>query len=215
MENPPVFAWIAGLLFTVSPLSHGQSYQSLKSAESPQKGIEIAWASDAFATNLMADGATTFSDSHQPILFELGTFKSGFDPTQFAPTEWAANWIVLQTAAYDPIENQVIQTGTLVTNTAPFSQNSQAYIWGYNTKDASAGAEWIVLAAGSWKWPSIDANLPVTFSISDVMKPSEMLMGSVNGIGYHMALQAVIVPEAASLVLFGIAGMGLLARRKR
>ncbi len=215
MEIPPISA-VAGMIFlTAICPTNAQTYESLTGDD----GAEIAWASDAFATNIRADGTTTFGGSPMIIQFELGTFTAGFDPRSASPAEWAANWVVLQTATYDKTEDQVIQTATLGTNTAPFSENGQAYIWGYTTKDLNGGAEWIMLAANSWKWPAVDATLPVTFSVSDVTKSSEMIMGSVNGhfngVNYHMMLEAVAVPEPSALLLSGLAGLGLVLRRRR
>jgi hypothetical protein len=217
MEIPPISA-VAGLILlaAIHPAS-AQSYDSLTS----DKNIQIVWASDAFSTNLMADGATTFAGTPLNIQFELGTFAAGFDPRGASPAEWAAHWVVLQTAAYDKTEHQVIQTATLDSNAAPFSENTQAYIWGYTTKDLGSGvAEWIMLAADEWKWPSVDTLQPPTFSVSDAGKPSEMILGSVNGsfngVAYHMQLASIAaIPEPSVMLLPGLALLGLTLRRKR
>jgi hypothetical protein len=214
MEIPPISAAVRCLLFAaplIAPL-HAQD-----------AGVQIAWASDAFATNLMADGSTTFGGAPMTIHFELGAFKQGFDPTVRPQSEWASNWVVLQGTAYDPVENQFIQTATLSGNTSPFEENSAAYIWGFTTKDTSSGttAEWIVLSASNWKWPSAAAPGTETFSVSDVTTSSEILMGSVNGVfngtGYHMMLErvSVVVPEPSGAAFAGLACLALLLRRKR
>lgn len=208
---------IAGVFLAFSCLHAGaQTYESLTG----DKSIEIAWASDAFATNLRSNGTTTFGGSPVEIRFEIGTFAVGFDPRTASPAQWAANWIVLQSATYDKSENQVIQTATLSTNSAPFTENSQAYIWGYTTKDVGSGqAEWIMLAADSWKWPSLDAPTASTFSVSDVKSPSEMILGSVNGTyngtSYHMMLSSIPVPEPSVPLVSCLTTLGLLLRRKR
>lgn len=212
MEIPPV-SFIARRLLCAAVLTAPLHAQ--------EAGVQIAWASDAFATNLMADGSITFGGAPMTIHFELGTFKQGFDPTTSPVSEWAGNWIVLQGTMYDPVENQVIQTATLPDNSSPFFEDSPAFIWGFTTKDASSGtAEWIVLSADNWKWPSTTNPGTETFSVSDADLPSEVLFGSVNGvfngIEYHMMLQkAEAVPEPGGLLLSGLAGMALLFRRKR
>ena len=215
METPPISAFAGVILLAAVATSHGQSYESLSGQDSTQ----IAWASDAFALNLMADGGTTFAESDEPIRFELGAFSEGFDPNTTPKAQWASYWVVLQAAMYDPIEDQVIETATLAGNSAPFTTNSQAYIWGFNTKDVDAGAEWIVIAASEWKFPSADSTLPTTFSVSDADTPAEVLMGSVNGFNgdvfYHMRLEAVVVPEPMTLALLGMAGAGCVCRRRR
>ena len=227
MEKSPLSVCAVGLLLLAAPVPPlAQTSESLEktnqkwtvSAES-MSGAEIAWASDAFAHNVMSDGVTTFGGSAKVIQFELGTFAEGFDPSTSSPADWAANWIVLQSATYDPNDDQVIQTGTLSSNASPFYEGAQAYIWGYTTKDVNAGAEWIVLGADSWSWPAHDANLPSTFSVSDVTQSHEMLFGSVNGytdgVFHHMQLELVTIPEPAGLSLLGFAMLGGLMRRNR
>jgi len=226
MEKSPLSAF-AGLMFlaVVAPV-YAQTSESLEktnqkwtvSSES-LSGAEIAWASDAFAHNVMADGVTTFGGSTKVIQFELGTFAEGFDPVTSSPADWAANWIVLQTATYDPNDDQVIQTGTLISNNSPFYAGAQAYIWGFTTKDVNAGAEWIVLGADNWTWPAHDANLPSTFSVSDANQSHEMLFGSVNGytngVFHHMQLEVVAIPEPATFSLLGFCAFGWAWRRRR
>jgi hypothetical protein len=216
MEIPPISAVAGLILFTMICPASAQSYESLTNS----KSIQIVWASDAFSTNLMADGTTTFGGAQMSIRFELGTFVSGFDPRATSPSEWAANWVILQTTEYDTSEDQVIQTATLETNNAPFTENTQAYIWGYTTKDLNSGmAEWIMLAADEWKWPSTESLQPPTFSISNAALPSEMVLGAVNGTSngraYHMQLASVPIPEPSVLILPGLAVLGLTLRRRR
>jgi|688.fasta_scaffold269585_2 hypothetical protein len=180
-----------------------------------QKSTQIAWASEAFALNFMADGITTFESSGQSIRFELGTFAPGFDPTTATPDQWAASWIVLQGADYDLVDQQFIQTANLLSNDSPFAAGTQAYIWGYNTKDLNAGAEWLVVASQEWVIPSVDSPLPTTFSISDA-RPTDALWGSVNQGGYHMRLAPVVaIPEPSTWLLGTCATLILAFRRKR
>lgn len=227
MEKPPLSACAVGLLLLAAAVpSVAQTSESLEntnqkwtvSSES-MSGAEIAWASDAFAHNVMSDGVTTFGGSTKVIQFELGTFAEGFDPTTASASDLAANWIVFQTATYDPNDDQVIQTGTLIANNSPFYAGAQAYIWGFTTKDVNAGAEWILLGAENWTWPAHDANLPSTFSVSDANQSHEMLFGSVNsytnGVFHHMQMEMVVIPEPTMFSLLGLGVLGWSWRRRR
>ena len=197
------------LLLLAAP---GMSFAQNLPAPEEETGTQIAWASEAFAVNLMADGITTFEDSGKDINFELGTFAPGFDPTTATPEEWISSWIVLQGAEYDMIDQQFIQTATLSSNTAPFLAGTRAYIWGYTTKDLGNGAEWLVVGAPAWTWPDADSPLPTTFSMSDA-EHQDAFFGSVNQYGYHMQLAAV--PEPSALWLASLAGLAFALHRRR
>ncbi|MEO5917753.1 MAG: PEP-CTERM sorting domain-containing protein [Luteolibacter sp.] len=183
-------------------------------------GTQIGWASEAFATNYMADGVTTFeqavADNGVTIRFELGTFATGFDPRTASQADWVANWIVLQGADYNTGDQQVIETATLSSNASPFGLNAQAYIWGFTSKDTDPESQWILLAAPAWKWPDANSPLPTTFSVSDAVA-MDAITGSVNpGDGsYHMQFSYVAVPETSSALLAATAVFGLAWRRRR
>lgn len=197
-------------LAAICPLA-AQNLQTID----PPSGTQIAWASEAFATNLMADGVTTFENSGRDIHFELGAFAPGFDPRTATPEQWLTSWIVLQGAEYDMIDRQFIQTATLYDNATPFTTGAQAFIWGYTTKDPGAGAEWLIVGASSWTWPASTSPLPTTFSMSDASQ-SDVLIGSVNEAGHHMELGAVtVVPEPGAVFLSAMASLACVVRRKR
>lgn len=176
---------------------------------------QIAWASDAFATNLMADGVTTFETSGKTIRFEIGTFMTGFDPSTEPFENWADKWVVLQGTDYNLNDQQFIETATLFSNNDPFSIGAQAYIWGYLDKDLSQGeTEWILMSSPAWTIPAANSPLPSTFSVSDV-RVQDVLIGSVGGPGGSYYMQLGTVPEPSTLVLGLLAGIGLAFRRKR
>jgi hypothetical protein len=212
MKTPPVFSWFIGIFFAAA--TGIASAQNLVAPE--ESGTQIGWATEAFATNYMADGVTTFEEHGESIRFELGTFAPGFDPTTATPDQWVSNWIVLQGADYDLVDQQVIQTATLSSNESPFTLNTQAYIWGYTSKSVDPSSQWLLVAAPSWKWPSASSPLPTTFSMSDA-KPQDALIGSVNpsGGGYHMQFEYVAVPEPSAALLACVASLGLVLRRRR
>lgn len=206
--------WILGIAFVAAgDLSFGQDLDELA-------GTQIGWASEAFATNLMADGVTTFEEAIAEdgisIQFELGTFVTGFDPRTAAPADWAANWIVLQATTYNPGDQQFIETATLTSNAAPFSLNSQAYIWGFTSKDAEPDSQWVLLASPLWKWPDATAPLPTTFSVSDAVV-ADAIIGSANPIddSYHLQFSYAVVPEPSGSWLAATALVGLAWRRRR
>lgn len=211
MKTPPVSSWFIGIFFAaVSGIASAQNLVA------PEEGTQIGWASEAFATNYMADGVTTFEEAGESIRFELGTFAPGFDPTTATPDQWVSNWIVLQGADYDLVDQQVIQTATLTSNDSPFTLNTQAYIWGYTSKAVDPSSQWLLVAAPSWKWPSSASPLPSTFSVSDA-KPTDAIIGSVNpeNGAYHMQLEYVVVPEPSAALLACVASLGLVLRRRR
>jgi hypothetical protein len=175
-------------------------------------GTQIAWASEAFATNLMADGITTFEGSGEVIRFEIGTFSPGFDPRTATPEQWLTHWVILQGTDYDLVDQQFIQTATLFDNAPPFGVGGPIFIWGYTSKDLSQEAEWLIVTADSWTWPSVDAPLPTTVSMSDA-SDAGVLIGSVNGSGYHMQLQ--IIPEPSTFAVFWLGTALFVARRRR
>lgn len=182
----------------------------------PASGTQIVWASEAFATNFMADGVTTFEEAPESIHFELGTFAPGFNPATATPEQWVSNWIVLQGADYDLVDQQVIQTATLTSNATPFLENAQAYIWGYTSKDVAPTSQWLLVGAQSWIWPDSNTLLPTTFSMSDA-SPADAFIGSVNpqGGSYHMQLDYVVVPEPSVALLAAGASLAFLVRRRR
>lgn len=214
MIKKPRNAWlILTAVAAVSGLAFGQDLSGLP-------GTQIGWASEAFATNFMADGVTTFEQaiagSGITIRFELGTFVDGFDPRSANPADWVSNWIVLQGADYNSNDQQVIDTATLSSNSTPFGLNAQAYIWGFTSKEADPESQWILMAAPAWKWPDSNSPLPTTFSVSSAL-PQDAIYGSVNPISdaYHMQLSYVVIPEASSSLLAAAALIGTAWRRRR
>lgn len=212
MKPPHLIKSIALLSLSVSASSHAQNLQPPNATS----GAQIAWASDAFATNLMADGVTTFEKAVKMIHFELGTFSPGFDPRTATPEQWVSSWIVLQGADYDLVDQQFIQTATLSSNNSPFLENAPAYIWGYTTKDVAPTSEWLLVKSPLWKWPASTSLSTTTFSMGDAL-PADAIIGSVNPANgaYQMQLGYVVVPEPSSTMLAGLATIALIWRRRR
>lgn len=206
--SPQITLRLAGALLCAASHLPGQDLPAPE--EGDESSTQIAWASEAFANNLMADGVTTFEDSGDTIQFEIGTFTSGFDPTTASFDDLLLNWVVLDTTTYNNGDQQFIDTTTLYSNADPFTVGGQAYVWGFNTKDLSSGdAEWLIVSSDAWLWPSVDSPLPSTFSMSDATMAG-VIVGGVNSGAYHMQLTAVPEPATATLAV-----LGLLALRRR
>ena len=197
---------LAGLLLTV--------WLPAQQVVPPENGAQIGWATNAFATNLRADGFTTFAAGGTPVYFELGAFGPAFDPANRDFGNWKDAWTPLASAVYNTDDDQVIATSTLTNNDGPFQAGGQAWIWAYTSKELSADSEWLIVAAPSWIWPDKSAPLPVTFSMGDAL-PSQALIGRVNPASgaFHMRLEAI--PEPGSAVLLALPALALALRRRR
>jgi hypothetical protein len=214
MNSPRFMSAILLAHLTVGGLSLAQTLPPPPEM-SGATGTQIAWASDAFATNLMADGVTPFEASGKTIRFEIGTFMTGFDPSTEPFENWADKWVVLQGTDYDLNDQQFIGTATLFSNSDPFSIGAQAYIWGYLDKDLSQGeTEWILMSSPAWSIPAANSPLPTTFSVSDV-RVQDVLVGSVGGPGGSYYMQLGTVPEPSTCLLGMISLLSLALHRKR
>lgn len=194
---------IKWLIFSLTSLAGAGMVQAQNFM--PNEGIQIGWASNAFATNLMADGVTNFEQAAVEITFQLGAFRDDFRPTQENVFLWADHWVPLQTVTYNPLDQQYIGTATLTSNSGPFIEGSQAWVWAYNSKDVVATSEWLLAGAATWKWPNASATLPVTFSMGDASS-RDAVIGSVNPLdgSHHMMLQTPVPePSIAAMALLG------------
>lgn len=190
-------------------IAHAQKLQS-------EPSTQIGWATEAFAKNMMADGITTFESSGEAIHFELGTFASGFDPGTATPEEWVTNWIILQGAEYDLVNQQVIQTATLSSSDTEFTTSAGVFIWGYTSKNVVPESQWLLVSSQEWRWPSPSNPLPTTFSMSDA-RPGDALIGYVNPANqaFHMQFEYVAVPEPSAALLGMLGAFGIVLRRRR
>lgn len=209
MKSPSTSWIVASAMIVTASISHAQKLQS-------EANTQIGWATEAFAKNVMADGVTTFESSGEPIHFELGTFAAGFDPTTATPEEWVTNWIILQGAEYDLVNQQVIQTATLTSSDTDFTSNAGVFIWGYTSKNVVPESQWLLVSSQEWRWPSPTNPLPTTFSMSDA-RPGDALIGYVNPANqaFHMQFDYVTVPEPSAALLGMLGAFGVVLRRRR
>lgn len=173
----------------------------------------VNFASAMGETNLQSDGSQMDAD----FVFQIGAFSGGFEPGAHNTDEWLAHWVPLSDAAGDPIAGATTSfganalpsppfpAGTVTSgfsgsaefdhSQAPFQALGSVYIWGYDNRDTPGAAEWLLVTSSTWGWPSGTENPPTTtFSIGEA---DTVVLGGVNGDGYHMRSAAVTVsPES-------------------
>jgi hypothetical protein len=217
----------------------------------PVQARTINWGNQALDPLFNSQGVSLDST----FGFEIGTFINGFVPTGSNVSDWSSNWIIfdrafLNTDLLDTDEGPVplnyfsssathqtnAQSSSMFTTTgATFPQNTQAYLWVYNSKTVSFSSEWALVAdliasgleseGDAWRFPSPadDIGPPLTWSLSGA---ETALFGSVrNGVSrgdgsYTVApttfsLQTHQVPEPGGALLIASAGLLFLLRRTR
>lgn len=211
----------------------------------------VGWSNEAF--DLLYDSSGDSLDS--TFRFEIGAFVTGFVPTASNMSDWAANWRVFDlafhdTAAPDPADGgwnvgfgffagsaNHLTNGTSDSLYASaghsFAQNTQAYLWVYNSKDFAFTSEWALVgdlsAAGNtadrWLFPNpadqISPSLIWALSDADTAIIGGLRSGAIQGTGNFSsqppsyALQTFQVPEPGGALLIGSAGLLLMLRRRR
>ncbi len=115
----------------------------------------IQWYCVPGGRNIRPDGSPMSSEYR----FELGVFKTGFVPSPDNRTEWSANWVPAQRAAYDPEHGWYTALFRVEDNVGDFKAGREAWVWGF-AGDAEAG-EWVLFRSTNWKWPRANAKDPV------------------------------------------------------
>ncbi|HSI20187.1 MAG TPA: PEP-CTERM sorting domain-containing protein [Verrucomicrobiae bacterium] len=158
------------------------------------------------------------------FVFELGVFNSGFTPTAGNVNEWAANWSVANqggptgTATWidDGGDTGFTGSGRITVLSAPFTGNTQMYLWGYDSK-AAGSRQWILLSNTAWL-VSTDISAPVSSNFT-VNGSTSAVLGGVSNAGATLQSALVnvsAVPEPATYAgLFGLAALGFCAVRRR
>jgi hypothetical protein len=160
------------------------------------------------------------------FIFELGSFDTGFTPSESNHGDWAANWRVFDTAdySYDPI-NLGYFTGTQNVQDVPdyvnMFQGLQAYIWIHD----ATNTESFLASATTWTFPALDPdccpNGEVTqWSVSNLGTDAPVWgsqLGNDGGgdytPGFYDIQTAVPEPASSLLILFG-GSLALLRRRR-
>lgn len=218
----------------------------LLAASKPLQAASIGWGNQAFDT--LVDSNGTALDS--TFTFEIGTFINGFVPTASNLTDWAANWTIFDAATLNTNElfpssgplNFFTSTATHQTNsqssslfTTPgstFAQNTQAFLWAYDSKTVSFTSEWALVtdlvstgnAADSWRFPSPTNDTGfLTWSLADADNAvfGKLRNGTIAGGGDFtvqpatFSLQTHQVPEPGGALLIASAGLLFMLRRAR
>jgi hypothetical protein len=143
----------------------------------------ITWFCDPVSANRAADG--------QPMdgffRFQLGAFAAGFVPTPSNAAQWAAHWVPAATADYHEGNKLFQGSFTLVANTAPFTANAKAWIWGF--RDGAAGGDWILFRAPGWRWPTANPLNP-PLRQWNTRDATEVVIGQVDPAGSPFLMQA-------------------------
>lgn len=215
----------------------------------PAQARTIGWGNQAYDELYNSQGIALDST----FLIEVGTFINGFVPTGSNVSDWNANWIIFDRAALrtdildgdDAPINYFASQANHLTNAqssslyttpgATFAQNTQAYMWVYNSKSISFTSEWALVAnlipsgleseGDPWRFPSPadEFGIPLSWSLSGA---ETALYGSVRdgasrGDGEYtvtpatFSLQTHQVPEPGAALLIASAGLLFMMRRSR
>lgn len=92
------------------------------------------------------------------FFFEVGVFKSGFDPAIEPKSSWSTAWIPLSTGEPDAVNSWFSDGGATYfsvtgssSQTAGLDAGSRLYVWGYNTKSLASAPEWILITNPVWQ----------------------------------------------------------------
>ena len=108
-------------------------------------------------------------------------------------------------------------------------EGQSAFVWIRNSDDAVEGSEWVLVRADSWVFPNVDpeccpSDLPLEWSMSDLALGDVPLWvsqggtagdGSYTTTGSYTLQTFTFVPEPSTALLFGLAGMVAVYRRRR
>ena len=195
----------------------------------------VNWGSEVFS-DLRDSNGVTLDDL---FVFELGSFATGFTPTEANVGDWLDNWYVFDRGGYNQAYGYFTGTAQMTDDgqssspwlSAPsgFSfEGFDAFIWIRKGDQPMPGSEWLVVSAQAWKFPTAipgccDNLLPDQFSVSDLTNeiPKWGRQGAVQGPGEYTVtdpaytLQTYTFVPEPSAALFGLLSTALLLRRRR
>jgi hypothetical protein len=222
---------------------------SLLVVSKPAQATAINWSNAVNDLLYDSTGAPLTNSFH----FEIGIFTDGFVPTASNFTDWAANWSIFDAATLNTDEIPGLGPANFFTSTArvnqnltsnspltspgsTFPQNTQAYLWAFNSKTVSFTSEWALVtdlsttlpnAANAWRFPAPEnpslPNIGLEWSLSDAETAifgSVRNASSVGGGDFTVqpatfSLQTHQVPEPGGALLIASAGLLFMLRRAR
>ncbi len=191
----------------------------------------LNWGNAVFDVSLDSDG-NSIDDA--TFTFELGTFSSGFVPTEFNTGQWASEWTTLDSTSYNDAAEFFSASYTIDVGDASLA-GEQAYIWVYNNMigdetsewavitDDSSGDEWVVPTyidpgaggppPGTFDWRVSTATTSLWGGLNNTAGPGEQQVVPSNYALQTFTFSAPI-PEPSSAVFLSVAALGLLRRRR-
>ncbi|MEY3897400.1 MAG: hypothetical protein RLZZ214_2921 [Verrucomicrobiota bacterium] len=192
----------------------------------------LNWGNEVFGDLSDSNGG----ELDNTFVFELGSFFSGFVPTESNVDLWVSNWQVFDRASYNPdIEyfTSTVYVRNDVTSSNPTASTLSfagldAYIWVRNDDNPVEGTEWLLTRADNWTFPVVGGDCcntdVVEWAVSDLDPTNVPVWGRQNdlpGSGEFTStgttgLQTfTFVPEPSSALLAAVAGGFAVFRRRR
>ncbi|MES2706801.1 MAG: hypothetical protein V4726_09390 [Verrucomicrobiota bacterium] len=134
---------------------------------------QVFWSLNSYGPNRQSNG--------QPLPagtgFQLGVFSGGFIPSAGNTAGWAAHWRSWDEIWYDPAEGMFSKEVLFDENTAPFTEGTALYCWGYVLKSNSQ-AEYFLATASTWTVPG---TAPETFPVFvDLETAGTVILGAAH-----------------------------------
>lgn len=158
----------------------------------------VKWFSDAQQVNQTSAGSAMDGG----FSFELGVFNS-FVPTASNISQWAQKWVPAKRTNYDPVSKRFVDQFAVTGNTAPFSINAKAYIWGF--RNGSSGSEWILFRSNTWNWPAPNLMNPLGPEWN-AASADEVFLGTINSSGLPFLMKSAAVSSYAQWTVADLTG---------
>lgn len=184
----------------------------------------------SFEIGSFANGFVPTSSNFNDWAANWKVFDRAYDPTPSDPNDGDPEGWEPLLQFYVGTAEHTATGGSASPDADPlsvFAQGEVAYLWVYNTKNREVGTEWALVTDGAglgdvaddWAFP--DPAEPSSTSYEwQLADADEAIYGGLNGTtgggqNYTIQTSLVPVPEPGSAVLFGVAALGVLLRRRR